>query len=465
MAGSGASDGEVVLEIEHCIRVFKSGRVERYFGSDPVPASTDAGTGVASKDRTISPDVAVRLYLPPSPRRAATEEASHPRLLPRRRFRPPHRLQRRLPRVPRLAARARAIVVSVDYRLRLSTRSPPPTMTRGGRYAGWRPTPPAAPARSPGSPTTATSPACPSAARARAPTSRITWRCAPASRACPTARRSAAASCWSTPTSWPRQGALRGQRPRDGRERGEDVAVVCPRPRASTTRGSTRWPGAKTMRGLACRRVLMCLAETDVVRDRGRAYCDGPGRAGGPGGGAARGGRAGPLLPSRQLHLRRRRQAGRCHCQLNSQYLCAELSRELETLQKIEHQNLVRFLGFFEQRDETLIVVEYVDNGSLREHLDESRGTGLELAQRLNIAINVAHALTYLHEYPAQTEGEQGILPILKRIRAVFDKVGIKEEESVVVRITSCPNGCARPYMAEVRFVVAQSLSGKIMLK
>ncbi|KAF7068880.1 hypothetical protein CFC21_074587 [Triticum aestivum] len=84
---------------------------------------------------------------------------------------------------------------------------------------------------------------------------------------------------------------------------------------------------------------------------------------------------------------------------LNCQYLSAELSRELETLQKIEHQNLVRFLGFFEQRDETLVVVEYVDNGSLREHLDESRGTGLELAQRLNIAIDVAHAVTYLHEY------------------------------------------------------------------
>ncbi|KAM3279618.1 hypothetical protein ACQJBY_046780 [Aegilops geniculata] len=84
---------------------------------------------------------------------------------------------------------------------------------------------------------------------------------------------------------------------------------------------------------------------------------------------------------------------------LNGQYLSAELARELETLQKIEHQNLVRFLGFFEQKEETLIVVEYVDNGSLREHLDESRGTGLELAQRLNIAIDVAHAVTYLHEY------------------------------------------------------------------
>ena len=93
----------------------------------------------------------------------------------------------------------------------------------------------------------------------------------------------------------------------------------------------------------------------------------------------------------------------------------------------------------------------------------------------------------------AQTEAERGILPILKRIRAVFDKVficrpvnyqfntreqacaqsvpvlvscqliieimfpakqvGIKDEESVVVRITGCPNGCARPYMAEVGFV------------
>ncbi|KAI5017098.1 hypothetical protein ZWY2020_037476 [Hordeum vulgare] len=55
--------------------------------------------------------------------------------------------------------------------------------------------------------------------------------------------------------------------------------------------------------------------------------------------------------------------------------------------------------------------------------------------------------------WKAQTQAERGILPILKRIRAVFDKVGIKEEESVVVRITGCPNGCARPYMAEVGFV------------
>ncbi|KAL5219442.1 hypothetical protein ABZP36_020126 [Zizania latifolia] len=87
---------------------------------------------------------------------------------------------------------------------------------------------------------------------------------------------------------------------------------------------------------------------------------------------------------------------------LNSQYLSAELRRELKIIQKIEHKNLVRFLGFFEREDESLTVVEYVSNGSLREHLDESCGNGLELAQRLSIAIDIAHAITYLHEFKEQ---------------------------------------------------------------
>jgi sulfite reductase (ferredoxin) len=32
-------------------------------------------------------------------------------------------------------------------------------------------------------------------------------------------------------------------------------------------------------------------------------------------------------------------------------------------------------------------------------------------------------------------------------------QVGLKYTESVVVRITGCPNGCARPYMAELGLV------------
>ncbi|XP_075506290.1 sulfite reductase 1 [ferredoxin], chloroplastic-like [Primulina tabacum] len=53
----------------------------------------------------------------------------------------------------------------------------------------------------------------------------------------------------------------------------------------------------------------------------------------------------------------------------------------------------------------------------------------------------------------AITEAERGIPDILKRIRAVFEKVGLKYNESVVIRITGCPNGCARPYMAELGLV------------
>ncbi|KAG9449418.1 hypothetical protein H6P81_009383 [Aristolochia fimbriata] len=53
----------------------------------------------------------------------------------------------------------------------------------------------------------------------------------------------------------------------------------------------------------------------------------------------------------------------------------------------------------------------------------------------------------------AITEAERGIPDILKRVRAVFDKVGLKYNESIVIRITGCPNGCARPYMAELGLV------------
>ncbi|CAI9270994.1 unnamed protein product [Lactuca saligna] len=53
----------------------------------------------------------------------------------------------------------------------------------------------------------------------------------------------------------------------------------------------------------------------------------------------------------------------------------------------------------------------------------------------------------------AITEAERGIPDLLKRVRAVFEKVGLPYNESIVVRVTGCPNGCARPYMAELGLV------------
>lgn len=52
----------------------------------------------------------------------------------------------------------------------------------------------------------------------------------------------------------------------------------------------------------------------------------------------------------------------------------------------------------------------------------------------------------------AVTESERAIPDILERIRALLDKVGLQNEH-FVVRMTGCPNGCARPYMAELGFV------------
>lgn len=52
----------------------------------------------------------------------------------------------------------------------------------------------------------------------------------------------------------------------------------------------------------------------------------------------------------------------------------------------------------------------------------------------------------------AQTEAERVIPDYLSRVRALLEKVGISDEE-ILIRMTGCPNGCARPYMAELAFV------------
>ncbi|BAZ53608.1 sulfite reductase, ferredoxin dependent [Nostoc sp. NIES-4103] len=52
----------------------------------------------------------------------------------------------------------------------------------------------------------------------------------------------------------------------------------------------------------------------------------------------------------------------------------------------------------------------------------------------------------------AITESERAIPGILERIRSLLDKLGLQDEH-FVVRMTGCPNGCARPYMAELGFV------------
>ncbi|KAL0413899.1 UNVERIFIED_CONTAM: Calmodulin-binding receptor-like cytoplasmic kinase [Sesamum radiatum] len=79
--------------------------------------------------------------------------------------------------------------------------------------------------------------------------------------------------------------------------------------------------------------------------------------------------------------------------------LRTEFRSEVELLAKIDHQNLVKLLGYVEKGNELLIITEYVPNGTLREHLDGLKGKILDFSQRLEISIDVAHGLTYLHLY------------------------------------------------------------------
>lgn len=52
----------------------------------------------------------------------------------------------------------------------------------------------------------------------------------------------------------------------------------------------------------------------------------------------------------------------------------------------------------------------------------------------------------------AVAEAERSLPDINKRIMALLGRVGLREQE-IVIRMTGCPNGCARPYMAEIGFV------------
>ena len=52
----------------------------------------------------------------------------------------------------------------------------------------------------------------------------------------------------------------------------------------------------------------------------------------------------------------------------------------------------------------------------------------------------------------AITESERALPGILERIRALLNQLGL-EQEHFVTRMTGCPNGCARPYLAELGFV------------
>ncbi|XP_021714248.1 probable receptor-like protein kinase At1g49730 isoform X1 [Chenopodium quinoa] len=76
-----------------------------------------------------------------------------------------------------------------------------------------------------------------------------------------------------------------------------------------------------------------------------------------------------------------------------------EFCREIELLARLHHRHLVALRGFCIQKQERFLVYEYMQNGSLKDHLHTPDRAPLCWQTRIQIAIDVANALEYLHFY------------------------------------------------------------------
>ena len=179
--------------------------------------------------------------------------------------------------------------------------------------------------------------------------------------------------------------------------------------------------------------------------------------------------------------------------------------KPLEAFKPLPEWKYLDFLGWHEQGDGKLFVGISVDNGRIKDEGSFQLKTALrEIVQKYNLpvlatphqnvliydispdikqeiqgildrcGIESETAIDPLVRYgmacPAMptcglaiTESERVIPSILERIRALLTKVGL-EDEHLVVRMTGCPNGCARPYMAELGFVGSSPESYQIWL-
>lgn len=85
---------------------------------------------------------------------------------------------------------------------------------------------------------------------------------------------------------------------------------------------------------------------------------------------------------------------------MNSRQGAAEFNNEVQLLSRVHHRNLVSLLGYCQEDGKQMLVYEYLHKGTVREHLWGSplaTKEPLDWKQRLDVSLNAAQGLEYLH--------------------------------------------------------------------
>nr|XP_019708203.1 probable receptor-like protein kinase At1g49730 isoform X2 [Elaeis guineensis] len=143
-----------------------------------------------------------------------------------------------------------------------------------------------------------------------------------------------------------------------------------------------------------------------------------------------------------------------------------EFCREMELLGRLHHRHLVSLKGFCFARCERFLMYEFMENGSLRDHLQSSERT-LTWQTRIQVAVDVANALEYLHFYcdPPFCHGDiksSNVLLDKNFLAKVADFGLIHSSRSGAIRVVPVnANTRGTPGYVDPEYLVTQELTEK----
>ncbi|KAL8262267.1 hypothetical protein R6Q59_026316 [Mikania micrantha] len=74
-----------------------------------------------------------------------------------------------------------------------------------------------------------------------------------------------------------------------------------------------------------------------------------------------------------------------------------EFLTEIEILSRLHHRNLVSLVGYCDEEQEQMLVYEFMPRGTLRDWLNDGSGESLSFRMRLQVALDSAKGILYLH--------------------------------------------------------------------